>query len=292
MYNNQTGIFIWYKTLDTTTNKATIEVYKAGLGQPYTEAQILQFTPPSRPMGIRVLPCDSLPTIDGYKRVKIRWNHNMEPDMPNIVQGYQSYTKKYKVYRSTAANMSLVPPDAMQFPQQYYQHIATVYIDETEMPGFVDTEIISICNTGVCDPPNYCIEYPIRYRVQAVDKYNDISVLSDFAKTTGGRLEDGPDNINFSNVENELPKEYSLKQNFPNPFNPSTNIQYDLPKDNFVSIKVYDLLGKEMMSLVNEFKDAGRYIISFNGSNLPSGIYYYKIKAGDFVQVRKMILLK
>ena len=73
---------------------------------------------------------------------------------------------------------------------------------------------------------------------------------------------------------------------------PGTNIQYDLPFDNFVSIKIYDILGKEVVTLVNEMKNAGRYIVSFNGSNLSSGIYYYKIKAGEYEQVRKMLLIK
>jgi len=93
---------------------------------------------------------------------------------------------------------------------------------------------------------------------------------------------------NFSKIS----EDYELFQNYPNPFNPNTNIQYDLPRDNFVSIKVYDLLGKEVMTLTNDFKEAGSYVISFNGNNLSSGIYYYKIKAGDFEQVRKMILIK
>ena len=102
-------------------------------------------------------------------------------------------------------------------------------------------------------------------------------------------IEEFEDNMESNS---NIPKEYSLKQNYPNPFNPSTNIQYDLPKDNFVTIKIYDLLGKEVLILVNEEKTAGSYIISFNASNLSSGIYYYKIKAGSFEQVRKMILLK
>jgi len=84
-----------------------------------------------------------------------------------------------------------------------------------------------------------------------------------------------------------------LRQNYPNPFNPSTNIQYDLPFDNFVSIKIYDILGKEVNTIVNEFKNAGSYIVLFNGSNFSSGIYYYKIKTGNVNQVKKkMILLK
>lgn len=88
------------------------------------------------------------------------------------------------------------------------------------------------------------------------------------------------------------PKEFALNQNYPNPFNPTTNIQYDIPNDVLVSIKVYDMLGREVAELVNEVKNAGRYIVGFNGSNLSSGIYYYKIKAGSFEQTRRMVLIK
>ena len=69
-------------------------------------------------------------------------------------------------------------------------------------------------------------------------------------------------------------------------------IKYDIPNDNFVSLKIYNLLGKEIMSLVNDFKKAGRYNVSFDGSDLVSGVYYYKIEVGNFTKVRKMILLK
>ena len=103
-----------------------------------------------------------------------------------------------------------------------------------------------------------------------------------------GGWEDGRPGLLQSN---DLPKEYSVK-NYPNPFNPESNIQYELPNDNFVSIKVFDILGKEIFELVNEFKSAGRYKVTFNGSNLPSGIYYYKMESGKFSRVKKVILIK
>lgn len=87
-------------------------------------------------------------------------------------------------------------------------------------------------------------------------------------------------------------KEFSLGQNYPNPFNPSTKIKYQLPKDGFVTLKVYDILGNEVATLVNEEKIAGKYEANFNASSLASGVYIYKIQAGDFVNSKKMILLK
>ena len=89
-----------------------------------------------------------------------------------------------------------------------------------------------------------------------------------------------------------IPAEFALGQNYPNPFNPSTTINYDLPSSNFVTLKIYDLVGKEVATLVNEKLDAGRYSATFNGSNLASGMYFYKISAGEFTFVRKMVLIK
>jgi N-acetylneuraminic acid mutarotase len=88
------------------------------------------------------------------------------------------------------------------------------------------------------------------------------------------------------------PTEYALYQNYPNPFNPSTKIGYKIPRESFVIIKLYDLLGQEIKTLVNENKQAGNYTYSFNASNLPSGVYLYRIVAESFSQTKKMILLK
>jgi hypothetical protein len=85
---------------------------------------------------------------------------------------------------------------------------------------------------------------------------------------------------------------YQLFQNYPNPFNPATNIKFRIPEFGFASLKVYDLLGNEVATLVDEYKPAGNYEIEFDASKLSSGIYFYKLRAGNFIQTKKMILLK
>jgi endonuclease I/DNA/RNA endonuclease YhcR with UshA esterase domain len=118
---------------------------------------------------------------------------------------------------------------------------------------------------------------------------------------------------NVSAVEDEnIPSKFSLKQNYPNPFNPSTTIQFSIPSvivrqahydntdvtlrqaqsDILVTLKVYDILGKEVATLVNENKPAGNYEIKFDGSNLSSGIYFYKLQSGSFAETKKLLLLK
>ncbi len=90
----------------------------------------------------------------------------------------------------------------------------------------------------------------------------------------------------------QTPLSYDLSQNYPNPFNPSTTINFVIPKSSFVNLSVYDILGRKVSTLINEEKIAGSYKVEFNAINLPSGIYFYKIKAGSFTQTKKMVLLK
>jgi predicted nucleotidyltransferase len=102
--------------------------------------------------------------------------------------------------------------------------------------------------------------------------------------------------LNITSIEEEqfngLPTEYELNQNYPNPFNPITVISWQSPVSSWQTMKVYDVLGNEVATLVNEYKPAGIYEIYFNGSGLTSGIYFYKISSGSFVETKKMILLK
>jgi hypothetical protein len=93
-------------------------------------------------------------------------------------------------------------------------------------------------------------------------------------------------------IAGSVPQGYTLSQNYPNPFNPSTTIDFTLPASGFVSLKVYDVLGREVMTLINEVKPAGTYRATFDGWNLPSGTYFYALKAGSFSEVKKMTLLK
>ena len=90
----------------------------------------------------------------------------------------------------------------------------------------------------------------------------------------------------------EVPAEFSLHQNYPNPFNPSTTINYQIPTAGIVSLKVYDVLGREVANLVNEEKPAGTYNITFNAGNFASGVYFYRLKAGNFVSTKKLVLMK
>ena len=100
--------------------------------------------------------------------------------------------------------------------------------------------------------------------------------------------------VNFTGMNSGVgvPTTFNLSQNYPNPFNPVTKIEYALPNDAKVSIKIYDMLGREVNVLVNEVKKAGYYSVEWNGNQLSSGVYFYKMQAGDFNAVKKMMLIK
>ena len=110
-----------------------------------------------------------------------------------------------------------------------------------------------------------------------------IRTTIDYTATTDPTV-DVEDEINLNS--------YELKQNFPNPFNPSTQINYNVADSGFVNLRVYNILGIEVATLVNEFKPAGRYQVSFNANNLSSGVYIYNLSVNDFTNTRKMILEK
>jgi hypothetical protein len=274
--DRSSGIFIWYRALNTSTNEASIDIYRTGYGG-YNESQILQLTPPSRPMGVNV---DYWNYWGDVWHPRITWNQNQEPDMVSDLNG----KKKYRIYRATKSYMNQIPG-----PPQIIADNVEFYPNET--PYYIDYQVLGYLSPISGDDPWL---YPVRYWVKAVDKYADSSVYSDFAGAIG--INDGsyinPGGNDNSSINGNIPKKFDLYQNYPNPFNPVTNIQYDLPKDVFVSIKIYDLLGREIKTLVNEYKNAGSYIVNFNGSELSSGVYFYRINAGSFNQVKRMVLIK
>jgi len=120
-----------------------------------------------------------------------------------------------------------------------------------------------------------------------------------YAKIVGWNWNGVTDVIDEGNIN---PKDFSLSQNYPNPFNPNTKIKYQIPELSFINIKVYDVLGNEVATLVNAEKPEGSYEVKFSATggsatggdvyNLTSGIYFYRLQAGSFIETKKMILLK
>ena len=131
------------------------------------------------------------------------------------------------------------------------------------------------------------------YPVKESLRYSDATLKT--AGTDGNPLGDGtwwPDLVGVRQVPNSVPTKYTLSQNYPNPFNPTTNIKYSIPQSGFVTLKVYNMLGQEVATLVNQQQNTGEYNVDFNASNLASGVYMYRIQSGNISITKKMMLLK
>jgi hypothetical protein len=98
--------------------------------------------------------------------------------------------------------------------------------------------------------------------------------------------------IGIQNISNEIPSSFALHQNYPNPFNPTTKISFQFPVVSFSSLKIFDITGKEIATLVNETLKPGTYEAIFNGSQLPSGVYFYRLTADGYVETKKMLMIK
>jgi hypothetical protein len=144
-------------------------------------------------------------------------------------------------------------------------------------------------NSIIYDPENGNI--PVFFRVRVRDSQNKWSIWSDLYDTRTFSNQNSTEKIKSKTIIN-IPTEYNLSSNYPNPFNPSTIINYAIKDAGLVSIKVYDVLGAEIATLVNETKEAGEYDVEFNASELPSGVYIYTLQTGDFISSKKMILMK
>jgi hypothetical protein len=96
----------------------------------------------------------------------------------------------------------------------------------------------------------------------------------------------------FINTGNEIPVDFTLHQNYPNPFNPATTINLDVPKSSEVNLVICDMLGRELYTIANQFLKTGSYSFTWDARNYSSGIYFYRLTAGSFLQTRKMVLIK
>ena len=152
-------------------------------------------------------------------------------------------------------------------------------------------------NENVIVGPHQANESMAKYKLTAVD--NDLNE-SNFSNTDEILVEGGGFEKPIVNdpqdplIEDNdiIPTVYTISQNYPNPFNPETNIKFGIPDDNFVNLTVYNIQGEKVTTLVNEHLTAGNYTAKFKGTMLPSGVYIYKIKAGSFSQIERMLLIK
>jgi hypothetical protein len=132
--------------------------------------------------------------------------------------------------------------------------------------------------------------YTIKYKIKANDINGNSSNYSSDVSITGTTDYLWKKNIHLD--EQKVVNEYALFSNYPNPFNPSTKIEFQIPENSFTTLIVYNTLGEQVAELVNDFLGKGQYSVQFHASDLPSGIYFYRLKVGSFTEVKKMLLTK
>lgn len=128
--------------------------------------------------------------------------------------------------------------------------------------------------------------------IETVAENGKISFIADHLSKFGGGRSGIGNTAGVIEDNNETPENYNLLANYPNPFNPSTKITFNLTKDGFTTLKVYNLLGREVATLISEYKDKGSYEVEFNAADLPSGVYLYELRTSDSVLTEKMLLLR
>jgi hypothetical protein len=150
-------------------------------------------------------------------------------------------------------------------------------------------------SNGVYVSNNNGLNWTQRNEGLGVDLYiNTLYILNNFIYAGNLNVFRRPisELIGIKQISELVPSSYSLSQNYPNPFNPSTKIRFDVPKQDFLILKIFDVLGREITTLVNEKLKPGTYEVEWNGSNYPSGVYFYKIYAKNYTETRKMVLIK
>jgi len=165
-----------------------------------------------------------------------------------------------------------------------YEGVFEVYATTT------NTEFVDY-NETIITGPHQANEFIVKYKVTAVGYLNNVLTETEFTNTVEARVQGfAPYKIGHNNPG--VPDRYFVFQNYPNPFNPRTNIKFSIPEEANVVIKVYDVLGNEIMELFNDKKQAGEYEVEFDGSKLNSGVYFYTFRAGEYTVTKKMILIK
>jgi hypothetical protein len=160
-----------------------------------------------------------------------------------------------------------------------------MYYDESELNGVPESNLQLFKSTNGADGTWD------RYGggVDVTQNYVELSGIADFSYWT---LADSDHPLPVEKDEDTQPQSFSIEQNFPNPFNPSTVINYQIPKNSFVSLIVYDVLGNKVAELVNQAQTPGNYSISFDASSLASGLYFYTMRSDNYISTSKMLLLK
>jgi photosystem II stability/assembly factor-like uncharacterized protein len=207
-----------------------------------------------------------------------------------MVNNLKGYICGYGIWTTTNGGESWYQMNISGIPQ--FTYLSSIEFINEQTGFVVGTGVIYRTTNGGSQWATGSM--PTQGRIESIKFFNASTGImagdkGAILKTTNGG---GIFLVGVASLNNSIASDYKLHQNYPNPFNPVTNIQFDIPKSDFVTVRVYDILGKEVENLVSEFKPAGSYNISFDASNLGSGVYFYRLETNNFAETKRMVLVK
>jgi len=216
------------------------------------------------------------------------WNYYSNADRKNLFNIFAALIRLKKNYPAFSSNNFSISASAAA---------KSIHINDNSMNVTIlgNFDVVAQNITPVFQSTGKWYEFFTGDSLNVTDVFAQINFQpGEYRLYTSKKIPKASDILTSVNEQKTIPTEFKLEQNYPNPFNPSTVISYQLPVAGYVSLKIYDVLGREVATLVNEFKQPGNYTSQFSilNSQLPSGVYFYRISAGSFVETKKMILLK
>jgi len=222
---------------------------------------------------LNVLFCDTIPRSNLYKKIALDYEVVFKNLLAIKANNSNNVSLLFKLIDKTSGN-TLYASNSFVLPLDSAKRIISgnLIIPLNKLNQQYDL-IVKLFLVGVAE------EY--------LNQTENISLVNTYLSGGENLNKQNERRNNFSNID-----EYKLEQNYPNPFNPFSTIKFELPKSSVVSLKVYDIPGREINELVNEFRTAGKYEVTFDASKLPSGVYFYRLQSENFVKTRKMVLIK
>jgi Arylsulfotransferase (ASST)/Secretion system C-terminal sorting domain/Cep192 domain 8 len=231
--------------------------------------------------------------------IKVDGTVALELSLPDTNANYRTYRFPWKT------NLFVTNPDSFFFESVPVGDSSVVTVDlinnsseAINITGFFnyDSSYSVITQTPFILPSNGTVFIDIKFKPYKEGYFKDylhIRSDTDTSRIAQVMLLKGRTDTTYSDVRtNQFPNDYSLEQNYPNPFNPSTTIEFHIPTRSYVKLIVYDILGNEVNTLINEELSSGKHSVKFNAVNLSSGVYFYRLNAGEFNQVKKLIIIK
>ena len=258
-----TSVYEYDPAADTWTAKSDMPTARAFGSATAVDGKIYVFG------GVPNLNSSGVNTVEAYDPATDTWS--VKNPMPDNRAGQASSADDGKVYifGGSAVRNGYLYPDVLEYNPELDSWVRKANVPTLRVALSACTVGENIYVIGGMDNSNI--------RLSTVEEYKPALDLTS--------VEDPENKMDFI-------KEYNLSQNFPNPFNPTTKINFSVPELSFVTLKVFDVLGSEISTLAKEEKPAGVYELIWNAADLPSGVYFYQLKAGDFIQTKKMILLR